>query len=163
MSGPVIQRVPPGLLGYFGIKNGGMNPTNVSNTLLPQLDMLDWYMMGSVSGLSTGGLVNAIGLTTYFTVPDGEYWYVHGVTARATVAAAGRVRMRAAAAIPFVSTLNIYQAGPLAESSVATDDVTSTIQESFWAPPGARFGLYVEGFTGAFSAACNVTYARVPT
>lgn len=43
LPAPIINTLPRGLLSLFGIKNGGQAPQQLTTTLLPQVELLQWY------------------------------------------------------------------------------------------------------------------------
>ena len=85
MTAQVIQAFPPGLLSAFGIKNGGSNPQQLGELLVPTLELLDWYL---AQQWITQRIVNAdigagpgysnLGAAT--TVPQNQVWFVRNVT-----------------------------------------------------------------------------------
>lgn len=90
-SGP-LQIFPPGLLGFFQIKNDGRNPNVLQDALQPSLDLTEWYLWSQferhtgTGALSTGQLGARIIESAAVTAgvglksPADEWWYVHGFT-----------------------------------------------------------------------------------
>jgi len=87
----VLSKLPLGLLGFFGIKNGGQYPQSLGNVVLPQLDVLPLlqanYHENLAGGAGAGG-ITAIGFkqmldpatTVAVIVPAAEIWYVNNIT-----------------------------------------------------------------------------------
>lgn len=91
-----LNRIPSGLLAYFGIKSGEWGPRELGQQLAPVLDLRDWYMQpdatevnfGTGAGLAAiaatrSGAAFAITATNpvdlaagsgQVTVPQGELW-----------------------------------------------------------------------------------------
>lgn len=85
---PPIQVIPPGLLGFLQLKNGGQNPRQFPEVLQPVLELMHWYLFAnSEVVLGTDAAIAAAGLVNYLTVPDDEFWAVHDVQAAVTLAA----------------------------------------------------------------------------
>lgn len=73
---PPVNRQPTGLLGYFGIKNGGRNPQHLSEELSPGLDLLDWYLNTAPQFAQTAGTTAAGVSAITVSPPQGEAWFV---------------------------------------------------------------------------------------
>lgn len=94
----VINRIPPGLLGFLGLKSGGQNPRDIGNVIAPVFDLLRWYLIGEAVEVSSAPVAfqlvanegstthqitattppNIAGLVTagQLEVPNNELWYV---------------------------------------------------------------------------------------
>lgn len=83
MSAP-LNRQPNGLLDFFGIKNGGLNPQQLGQIVQPQLDVLSLYentapaVVGNTSGAAAAGpvLFGPAGATS----EPGASWHFRGVS-----------------------------------------------------------------------------------
>lgn len=64
LTPPVINRVPRGLLDYFGLKNGGENPHAILADISPGFDVLDWFTEPDLEVYYGTGSHNAVGNTT---------------------------------------------------------------------------------------------------
>lgn len=84
-----INRLPRGLLDFLGIRSGGRYPQQLSEQLLPMMDLGSWYKSANVFQLQCVGetaVANTnAGLFTFitptpafatFTVPQDEVWIV---------------------------------------------------------------------------------------
>lgn len=86
---PPIQVIPPGLLGFLQIKNGGLNPREFPEVLQPVMELMHWYLYANAEVVTgTDAAIAAASLTNYLTVPDDEWWVVHDAQAAMTMAAA---------------------------------------------------------------------------
>jgi len=90
------SRQAPGLLSFFGVKNGGRNPEYGMEQLNATIDMLQWlladptaptYINGSVNAGAAGTAVTVAGGA--FSVPDGQCWIVTEFTIVTAVLGAG--------------------------------------------------------------------------
>lgn len=92
--GAPLNRIPNGLLNYFGVPSGTVGPRELGELLSPVLELRDWYMNFSaieVSLASAAVVVNTAAATLPLTssthpelitggnlvVPNGEYWLIH--------------------------------------------------------------------------------------
>lgn len=171
-----IQIVPPGLLGFLGIKNGGENPHVLGNVLLPSMDVRDWYLQGRAEQISVGpwNLVAGAGVGynngVTGAVPDKEFWYVHHASLVAsTIAAADRVSFGIAAQnIGGVAAQGtIVYSEPYNNSGVARTTVTSpvAVARGFFLPPGSNLGAWVvenQQAVGPASLVLNMRVTRLP-
>lgn len=90
LSPPRINRNPRGLLGFFGIKNGGHNPEELAPQLSPSVEMFDWYLQTNREYMRTSINIAALNFTLYYTVPVGECWYVERCSFITSVLGAGQ-------------------------------------------------------------------------
>lgn len=84
-----INRVPDGFLGLLDAKTGGRTPLDIEQRLQTVLDLTSFYAanlpleteiaIGTVTGADVGNLVLPV------TVPDGEQWFVRGVSGQMVV------------------------------------------------------------------------------
>lgn len=83
-----IQRFPRGLLDLLGSKSNGDNPTVLSPTVVPILDLSAMYQFDKMEARSaTTNVVNLAGAWavtgTQLTVPAGEIWLLHNLSVNA--------------------------------------------------------------------------------
>lgn len=146
---PVVQRIPNGLLGWFGIKNGGVNPTDVSATLDPSIDMLEWYLLGDVETAQVTFSTNALGFNSGVQVPAGEWWYLHSASVLVTVPAAGNITVACGTSFQGAGGgSNAHRFGDFINSSNPTDTMLAVYNGGIFLPPGARVGMYLTRNTG---------------
>jgi len=97
-----IQATAQGFLSLLGLKNNGQNPEFLSDTVIPQIDMREWYLMQNhewlwsdtqpilaanseatlpwVGGFTIGNLDG--GGVVDMAVPQDEWWYVWAISGR---------------------------------------------------------------------------------
>lgn len=77
-----ITRTPPGLLSLLDLKVGGQNPRELSDLVLPTLDVTELYATNSRFVGRFSGSKAAIGPSASdFTVPNDEIWILKAVSA----------------------------------------------------------------------------------
>lgn len=76
MSVP-INRLPWGLLGFLGIKNGGEYPQTLAQQLVPVWDLKELYLEGASVLAGTASTVGATGYVAHLSPPPGEVWQVY--------------------------------------------------------------------------------------
>ena len=160
---PPINRIPGGLLGFLGIKNGGRNPDALSNVLVPQLDLTEVYLRTNYVLARIDTTVAAVGFTGAGTVPAGQAWYVSNVFANTPAAlGAGQVlRGCPAAALPDGVAFSVC---PLADPR---ETLTNYVYECGpparpyqLLPPGTAIGFYCHGLAaGPFTVTVQLWYA----
>lgn len=128
MNGPPeINRLPLGLLGFLGIKNGGRYPTALAPGLTPTWDQGRMYLEPAARYVAGSGTINANGFVGSIAPQPGEIWVVHdcslvvaagageswsGALCRGTVNGGSTINLtldRAAAASSTVSLPLVYQ------------------------------------------------------
>jgi|SRR5688572_15799656 len=188
-SGP-IQIFPPGLLGFFQIKNDGRNPQALLDQLAPQLDMLEWYMWAAFErhtgsgSLSTGQLgpriieSAAIAAGVGLKTPPDEWWYVHGFTImlnHATAITAGDIATiqpiinvgGVGGGSAFIWTLPHVPLTSVGDT-VASDDFAYSVCTSkpVFMPPSSELMMYViqadSTASGAFTTRGDALITRLP-
>lgn len=158
MAGP-IQTIPQGLLGLLQLKELGKNPPVLVDSVAPNLDLFQLYAQRLMNGemglfggqMSTGNLVNGNhGFQQFFVsgaaciVPQSEMWWVYEYSADvATLAAAdtlsGGVAILQQASRPLL-------VGPTYNDVITArvrSWISSPITTTFFAAPGATFGIYL--------------------
>ena len=165
LSAAVISRLPLGLLGFFGIKNGGQYPQTIGNVILPQLEMqgilhANYHEnLGSTTG---AGGITALGFKQLndtvtglpLIVPASELWFVGCVTAVVFTGVGDS----------FTGTLMVRatQAGSAsAWNRAVSDEITAVAsqgrnlpaQRDFWLAPGDQIGAHISAFVNASGTA----------
>lgn len=87
---PPINRVPYGLLGFLGIKNGGRNPSTIADYVQPAWDLSELYLQTNSEFFSVGGSVNALGYNVGFSSSTAEVTWVHGFSVLSSTLTAGQ-------------------------------------------------------------------------
>lgn len=136
---PQIQRIPQGLLGFFGIKNGGQPPNKLSSELVVTLPALEWYLLDDGEILS-GSNALALGYTAFISVPDGEYWYVHHCCVTSAPGAGQTILCRPAVHNLIGAVPSIIRVGPQATQQVTGAQQTADLGWSGLLRPGMGLG-----------------------
>lgn len=174
-----LQIVPPGLLGVLGVKNFGVAPDQLGNTYAPVLDMIPWAFLAKAEWQQDGaagiaasfsGFVNfAVSGATpaLWTVPAGEWWYVHWLSAQQGGAAAADLVQGIIPAYQVqigvsVGTVPLGQPLYTTNSGTIANQYFSTVRD-VWVPPGARLGVLMNKVFAAASAVSLVAnLTRLP-
>ncbi|HEY3496419.1 MAG TPA: hypothetical protein VGK73_17085, partial [Polyangiaceae bacterium] len=87
LSPAVLSKLPLGLLGFFGIKNGGQYPQSLGQTVLPTLELgkmlaANYNENFSVPCVAALGFVTGNVLATGLpaVVPGSELWWVNCIS-----------------------------------------------------------------------------------
>lgn len=146
----LINRVPPGLLSLLDIKALGQNPSLLSDTVQPTLDVLNFYAR-SYGQLVTdfSNIPAAVGFlpVTAFDAGPGEIVICAGVCiiADATLAAGTTVRWRGVVADAATGRL-VSTVGERVNAA-AGEQLSSGTDELVIVPTGNRLGVMVEQLT----------------
>lgn len=180
MNGPiltpaVLSKLPLGLLGFFGIKNGGKYPQYIVPEIQPTLELADilavnYNEMVAIPCLAALGFVTGNILATGLpaVVPASEVWFVSSLTVLTFTGVGdsmtGTVEVRntqtgSASAWHRALTMEFTQAASLTKlhPSVMTD--------GFWAQPGDTFGTHFSAFvnaSGTATASIQAKFTRFP-
>lgn len=153
IAGPVnLNKQPLGLLDFLAIKNGGVYPQILSETLAPTLQLLDLYETAStqVYGTSSANLV--AGLTLFgpagaVNQPGVAYHYrSFGVRWDCTAAAA--VAYVELGICPNATTIVPITPTAVALQAVASQQHASLVARDVWVPPGWQLGFRCFGLVG---------------
>ena len=157
----VISKLPLGLLGFFGIKNGGQYPQSINPTIAPTLDMApilsaNYRELVFVAPIAALGFVtaNLNGGALPGAVPAGELWYVQAASVFAFTgvgdAITGTLEVRN-------STTGLASAWHRALSSVITVGASTTQLHpgisDVWLTPGDTIGFWYSAATNASGTA----------
>lgn len=188
-SGP-LQIFPPGLLGFFQIKNDGRNPNVLLEALQPTLDLTEWYLWAAferhtgTGALSTGQLgpriieSAAVAAGVGLKSPPDEWWYVHGFTIMCNAATA----VTASDLVYIQPMMNIGGVGggaahiwilpsnklsSIAETSAAEDFAYAVgTAKPFFMPPSSELMMWVvqadTTASGALITRGDATITRLP-
>lgn len=149
----MITRAPIGLLDFFGIQNQGRNPSLLSGTILPTLDVQSFYQTDKLeyieeTGIAIAGTASST-LTT--TIPAGEVWYVKEFALGTAVLGAGvELTLQPFASLPGQS-FRVQLTQPLSlESKGVTGDILRPAMRDLWLAGGTQFGAAPLRNVGAF-------------
>lgn len=160
-----ISRAPVGFLDFFGIKNGGRNPSAVSNVIAPVIDTVQFYLLDEFeyreeTGVAIAGTASAT-LTT--AIPSGEVWYIKEFgLSTAPLGAGVELTLQ-----PFVSlpgqSFRVQITDPLTlESKGVQNDILRPAMRNIWLAGGTQFGIAPLRNVGAFIGPVTArwTFAR---
>jgi len=151
-----ISRIPAGLLGFLGIKNGGQYPQRLATELLPTWDLSDQY---SEYGAQLQGLnlqVTATGYIAYFTPPVGEVWRIHdiGLTVQCAVAelflgSVARSQTAGGTVVPITDHLSV---------AASSSGVVVVPRVPMFLNPGDNLGVITYAFAGSSDGYLQIRY-----
>lgn len=148
MSGP-IQIIPPGLLGFLQLKNGGTNPRDLEENVQPTFELWRHYLNATAEE-GTGDSANVVSGTNGFVsfntnVSNGEWWYIHyfmaqglGVAAADTLSIAPAFNAQVAA-----GGISIALAPMVSTSALTVASSPFNVARDVLVPPGAGLGAFV--------------------
>lgn len=157
-----LNKLPQGLLGFFDIKNGGRYPQSLAQQLQGTADLLAWYANTNRVYFRTGLNIAVLGQTTFFTVPDGEYWYVLHASFVTSVLGAGQTLEGVISFTDAAGIRNILLSeNPGARTAGA---VYQTQARDFWGGPGDTIGFYATQLAAGPIVApiMSIAVARLP-
>lgn len=141
LSPPTLNRIPNGLLGFLGIKNGGSNPAQLSQVLGAGFELFDWYVQTNREYFRTGINLAALGQTTFFTVPNGEWWFVCHASLVTSALGAGQTLQAGISFTDASGVRTIMVGNPPPSRTVG--QVFACDSRDFWMGPGDTIGPYV--------------------
>ena len=170
MAGPLtIQRYPRGLLDLLGSKSSGDNPTQLSPVVVGQIDLSALYQFDKVEARSaTTNVANLNGAWAVtgsnLTVPAGELWLLHNLSANANANLAAGEAYTINAAI-YRSQWSQWQLSK-AQGSGSGITARPAVGWQFDRPeilrPGDSVGVYVSNITaGASQFTLNAYLTRL--
>jgi hypothetical protein len=153
-----LNRVPAGMLDFFGIKAGGWGPRELSQLLTPQLDLTDWYTQTNALDVSftvTGSPFGNVGSSVIeiattapidlctggaLAVPQDEIWLVLEADLTWLInAQAGAVAQLALASGPLIVGPIVWHqmvTGFTTSDATINRRATSTLLYPWWALGG---------------------------
>lgn len=152
---------PAGLLDLVGAQNFGSAPNNLSDVIVPTLNIDDLYLAGRVEQIATVGDVIAVGTngTKIFvhTVPAGELWRVWAGSALASTAAGE--------AVVFTPILlfgnSPIAAGPTTTLGASANGFAQMTSLPLWLRSGTKIGIWGHSATGVPSGSVALAVTRL--
>jgi hypothetical protein len=142
-----IATPPRGMISLFGLRDMGAVPNDLSNVVVPTIDITEFALVNRETVGFGSVAVNAVGnwaLGSNATVPPGEMWYVHSFTlTNNTLGAGAAIRYRPVvweAGTPFVR-------GPQVSAGVGESATVGT-DRMFLVTAGQQMQVWIEGITG---------------
>ena len=165
-----INRLPFGMLGFLGIKNGGRNPEVFSAELQATWDLQQLYFRTNMKLVRVNFNATGIGFTSPvpLLVPDNEVWACHGGLLNSVSGLAAGQSISgffAAANQDGAPSANVTPLGEYISAS------TPTVWASPWKwptpqylPPGTSVGAYVTAIAaGPIAVSAQLWYSRLDT
>lgn len=159
---PPTQIRPQGLMGFLELKRG-QAPAVLPDVLQGVLDLSPWYLESNGESFNTGNFSAALGSfgIATLTVPQGEWWYVHGFSVQSETLGAGEALQHClvvargdGGGITMISQPgNLAGVGNLAIASLA---------RPLFVPPGSSLAGFGLVFTGPISCTAGIAFTRLP-
>lgn len=162
-----INRLPTGLLGFLGIKNGGEYPKTLGTELVPTINLAPWYLQANVIALRfTPVSVSAIGFNSLAQIPNDQAWAVVSAKMNSNAALGAGVTLKGFMAAAINDNFGVSNVAPLAGYFNATVGEVWVSAQFYPQPiilqPGTQLGAYVTNIAaGPVSCAMEIWYARL--
>lgn len=156
--------VPPGMLGLLGLKTLGRNPRDLGSTYDATLEVMDWIAQQNALVATVSAGLTASPFVQAANVPEGEYWYIHGLTL--SVETGGDPLQTAYCGIQFDPVLAprrvLAKGVPYVTNGVTPDRFCAYADQPFFAPPGSSLGYVCSGAVTAATAIFVTRYTILP-
>ena len=172
LTPPVISKLPLGLLGFFGIKNGGQYPQTLGTSIAPTLELAELLAANYHSNLVYIAAPTLVGFAQATSaiagipqaVPDNEIWYISSCSMHLTTGAGDAYN-----ATPVVRGFQangasawyrvLAQSFTIGASTNIMYPCPFTENGSRWLAPGDIFGFWGNSITLATNIAINIQVA----
>jgi len=152
---PNINKLPLGLLGFLGIKNGGRYPEELSNILSGTWDLGPLYLNANSETRADVLAIAAIGSQAFWTVPTGEAWWVQLASAATGTLGAG-VTIELGLQTTDAAGLVTIAVSPMSGPRTVGARCAQSLPQPVLVGPGATFGI---NCTQLAAGPVNVTVA----
>ena len=170
-----IQIIPPGLLGFFQLKQEGRGIVEIPDVLQGSIDLFRWFLQARQEGasnvtsatlaLSGRDYFESFGATSTLRVPEKEFWYVHeyrvgaapgpGIgTARVNHLACAMAQNPTNQSNPVSFGDTVYNDPGAAD--MTANDLVVVFARDFFAPAGCELGF---SYSQTCTAGGNVVYS----
>lgn len=167
----VISKLPLGLLGFFGIKNGGQYPQTIDPVITPSLELgamlaANYNEMIAVPCLAALGFVTGNILATGLpaVVPSSELWWCSNVSVFAFTGVGDSMTAT-------VELRNTQTSSASAWHRALTNEFTQAaslsklhpgvVTDGFWMQPGDTFGTHFSAMVNASGTATSSIQAKI--
>ena len=167
----VISKLPLGLLGFFGIKNGGQYPQSIIPTIGPTLEMAgiltaNYNEMVTVAPIAALGFVTANlgGGAVPAVVPAGELWFVSACSVFAFTGAGDTITGTAEVRNNQTGLASVWHRAITSEFTQGASLSKlhpGILPAGFWAQPGDTFGFWYSAVTNASGTAQSSLQLRI--
>ena len=176
LTPPVISKLPLGLLGFFGIKNGGEYPQTLGHSISPTFDQLELLAINyrellAMSVVPAGlGFTAQVNLTLGITavVPSNEVWLLNTYSVNLFTGAGDSItcsteirNFQSATA----SNWHRAMSDQLTQGASLNTMRQCAITGTPWLAPGDQFGVWVSALTNAsgnVTVSSNVSVTKFP-
>jgi hypothetical protein len=143
MPGQGINKAPIGLLDFLGIKNLGQYPNELSPTLAPCFELLEWYLSEYQEAIVASAAFAVVGAyQAYHLVPNNETWAVLAASMNSQAVLAAGQTFDGVVACTRGPNPGIQTALADAHTRVTVGEVAwSGWQGLVFLPPGATLGV----------------------
>jgi hypothetical protein len=172
LSNPTVSKLPYGLLGLLGIKNGGKYPGYLGDTIIPTFDG-NWMqlLLGSwgeefhiAAGTTAAGPGAFQSFNTALVVPTGEVWYVGLMSVRVSTGAGETITTNIATRRPNAAAGSNHISVSDPVSVIASQFADLRMPEPFYAGPGDEIGMWIQAASGAGpTVRPDIRFLRMPT
>jgi hypothetical protein len=171
LTNPSVSKLPYGLLGFLGIKNGGQYPGFLGDTIQPIInyELMQLYLStwGEEFHFASGGVAAGAGafqtFNTALTVPLGEVWYVGLLSVRIQTGAGEALTANLAVRRPNAAATSNHVALGISTTVGASQFFDLTMDRPFFAGNGDEIGLWLSALTGAPTVRPDIRFLRMPT
>jgi hypothetical protein len=172
----VLSKLPLGLLGFFGIKNGGQYPQTLGQTISPDIDVMDLLAVNyrellAMSVTPAGlGFTQQVNLSTALAggVPTNEVWLINAYSVNLFTGAGDSITCS--------TEVRNFQSGMASNWHRAMSDQFTqgaglntmrqcAISGSPWLAPGDIFGVWVSALvnaSGTVTVSSNISVTKFP-
>jgi len=150
-----INKLPLGLLGFLGIKNGGRYPQELASVLAPTWDLSSLYLNANAENRVDVVAIAALGSQAFFTVPTGEAWMVLLASAATGTLGAG-VTIELGLQTTDAAALVTIATSPMSGARTVGARCAINLADPIFLGPGSTFGI---NCTQLVAGPVNVTLA----
>jgi hypothetical protein len=163
----IVNRIAPGLLRSLGLQNTGRNPSALSDTIVPMMDLRDWIWTQSelvlqANGVAVAGNGNFLTVGTTCIVPDGEWWYVKNSAAVVAPAAASSVTASVGWRVRDQAGANTTVYPSPSYAIIASQSWYMSTPGGFFIPPGSQPVLSTSLNVGTTGWGFSLVAIRLP-
>lgn len=153
----IISRFAKGFLDLLGVQNFGENPRQLSDVVLPVVDIGNQYQVELLRPQATAIADILVGFNAVHTVPAGEVWCLKqghaGVVTDAGEAFAGGLAVSIEG--------NAYSLGPLMTIGASSVNWSVSMFQDLWLPAGAAIGVFCQSKTGTVNGTVTSMTTRL--
>ena len=154
----VLSKIPAGLLGFLGIKNGGEYPQQLLRELVPTWDVASLYYGFSFNYGQVISNFNAPGANNCAVPPVGEVWAIHDCSCAIT-AGAGEAATVALIRSPPTNLFTVNISETVTVGAAATAAVALRRDTPLILSPGDNLGFIAYDVTGTLDFYFSYRYS----